>query len=61
MTIYSLAELLHKTVGELMEMPVSEYYGWIEYLNRKHADSENKPGGTNLMNLDVDSMVAALT
>lgn len=35
MAIFSLAEKLHKTVGEIMEMPVDEFLGWAVYFQRK--------------------------
>lgn len=32
MAIYSLADRLHKTVGELMEITEAEFNGWLAYL-----------------------------
>ena len=60
MTIFSLAELLHKTVGEIKAMPTSEFYGWMEYLNRKAQSREDEDRG-NLLSGDSDSMISALT
>lgn len=28
---YRLADRLHKTVGEILDMPVAEFNGWIAY------------------------------
>jgi hypothetical protein len=30
--VYALADRLHKTVGEILAMPVSEFVGWLAYL-----------------------------
>jgi len=32
---YFLAELLHKTVAEIMEMDIREYMGWSAYFRLK--------------------------
>lgn len=29
--MYQLADRLKKTVGEIMNMPASEFYGWLAY------------------------------
>lgn len=33
--MYQLAETLHKTLGEIEAMPVSEFHGWIAHFKRK--------------------------
>jgi hypothetical protein len=41
--MYRLAEHLHKTIGEIEEMPVSEYIGWQGYFvikKREEAKAE---------------------
>ena len=35
---YTLAELLHRTVGEVRGMSVDEFRGWVAYLNLKHEE-----------------------
>lgn len=35
--LYTIAELLHKTVKEIEGMSYKEYCGWVEYLNEKNA------------------------
>lgn len=35
MAAYSLADRLHKTLGEIMAMPVEEFLGWIAYCKIK--------------------------
>lgn len=31
MSVYRLADRLHKTVAEILAMPSDEYVGWIAY------------------------------
>jgi len=38
--LYQLAEHLHKTVDEIMEMSASEFVGWGEYLKLKDKRSK---------------------
>lgn len=33
--MYQLAEVLHKTVSEIEDMPVAEFNGWMAYFKRK--------------------------
>ncbi len=33
--MFQLAEALHKTVEEIMEMSASEFMGWVEYYKIK--------------------------
>lgn len=44
MRVYSLAETLGKTVGEIMQMSVSEFRGWIAYFNLKNQRKMDKNG-----------------
>lgn len=39
MAMYSLAEVLGKTLGEIGEIPYDEFIGWIAYFKLK--DTEN--------------------
>lgn len=32
---YQVAETLHKTLGEVLEMPVEEFNGWVAYFKEK--------------------------
>lgn len=32
MAMYGLAMMLHKTIGEIEQMTVSEFLGWLAYL-----------------------------
>jgi len=32
LAVFRLADRLHKTLGEILEMPASEFFGWIAYL-----------------------------
>jgi hypothetical protein len=36
-----LAEHLHKTVGEILNIPASEIYGWAAYFNIVKEKSES--------------------
>jgi hypothetical protein len=38
---YQLAEMLHRTVDEILEMSTDEFRGWIAYLNHKHDELSN--------------------
>jgi hypothetical protein len=38
--MFQLAEALHKTVGEIMEMSASEFMGWVEYYKIKEKRSK---------------------
>ncbi|ADD94457.1 hypothetical protein [uncultured phage MedDCM-OCT-S05-C767] len=40
--MYALAERLHKTVGEIEQMPLEEFNGWIAYLNIQAEEMKNK-------------------
>jgi hypothetical protein len=39
-SVYALAEVLHKTVGELMAMDYAEFIGWIAYFRMKDKDGK---------------------
>lgn len=42
---YFLAHQLHRTVGEVEAMPVSEYIRWNAYFTAKHAVENLRPVG----------------
>ena len=37
---YYLAEKLHKTIGEILQMPVEEFNTWIAYYNLKSQEEQ---------------------
>ena len=38
--IFALADRLHKTVAEVLEMSLSEFIGWIAYLHIVHEEQK---------------------
>jgi hypothetical protein len=42
--MYALAERLHKTVAEIEEMTIEEFYGWIAYLNIQQEEIQKQNG-----------------
>jgi hypothetical protein len=39
--MYSLAEVLHKTVAEIGDMSIEEFNGWIAYLRMRQKDGKH--------------------
>ena len=37
---FFLAEKLHKTIGEILQMPVEEFNMWVAYYNLKHEEEQ---------------------
>ena len=37
---FFLAEKLHKTIGEILQMPVEEFNTWIAYYTLKHEEEQ---------------------
>ena len=37
--VYALAERLNKTVGEIRQMPESEFNGWLAFISHKDKKS----------------------
>jgi len=63
MTLHSIAEVLHKFVWEVEEMPSAEYLDWIMYFEQraqaqKQAEEVSKG---NIMAMESDQIVGALT
>jgi len=52
MSMYTIAERLHKLVCEVETMSTSEYMGWLQYL---------KPHDGNLLSMSEGDMVRGLT
>lgn len=42
---YQLAEMLHKTIGEIEAMPHEEFVNWSAYLTAKTAITHQSPQG----------------
>lgn len=61
--LYALAERLHMGVWQLMPMPVSEYFGWIEYVARQNqeAEKEEQIKKGNLLAMDTSQIVQRVT
>ena len=45
MALYSVAELLHMTVADVMEMSELEFYGWVMRMNAQHKEIERRRRG----------------
>lgn len=52
MSAYSLAEMLHKFLWEVEQLPSSEYMGWIAYFDEKERKKEVEKGNLMAMNED---------
>lgn len=40
--MYQLAEALHKTLGEIGAMPVSEFHGWLAHYKIKAENRDRR-------------------
>lgn len=59
MALHALAEMLHKCVYELEDMPASEYRDWIYYFDEKARRKEVKDG--NLMAMTPEEAISRFT
>jgi len=61
--LYALAERLSMGVWQLKSMPVSEYFGWMRYidLRAKEAEKESQAASGNLLAMDTSQIVQRVT
>lgn len=61
--IFALAERLSMGVWQLKQMPVSEYFGWMKYFEkrRQEAEREHQVRDGNLLAMNTSDMVKAAT
>lgn len=57
--MYAIAEVLHKDVQEVRDMPSSDYFGWLAFYEQRSREQEKEQG--NLLAMDEDEMVSNLT
>lgn len=61
--LYALAERLSMGVWQLKNMPVSEYFGWMRYINLRaeEAEKESQAAKGNLLAMDTSQIVKRVT
>jgi hypothetical protein len=57
MGLFALAEVLHKPMYEMRQMPMSEYMDWTKYFAQKNKDQ----GPRNLIDGNNDDLIKGLT
>lgn len=61
MSIYSLAEMLHKFAWEVEQMPMSEFMNWIKYMQQKKEYTDRDTGKPNLLEMDPSVAIGMAT
>lgn len=51
--------MLHKFVHEVEDLPASEYFGWISFLQERNRKKEVADG--NILAMEEDEMIERLT
>jgi hypothetical protein len=61
--LFALAERLSMGVWQLKQMPVSEYFGWMKYFQKRQAEAERQEqiNKGNLLAMSTDEMIKAAT
>jgi hypothetical protein len=54
--VYAIAEVLHKFVWQVEQIPIAEYLGWIAYFEEKDRKQEVKKG--NIMAMKPDEIAS---
>ena len=61
--LFALAERLSMGVWQLKQMPVSEYFAWMRYFEKRHQEQERQQQAAdgNLLAMNTSDMVKAAT